>query len=258
MAAGGVVGLLAERIRAGECLFTAWVGLPEATIPELLVGYGFDTATLDMQHGAYDVATAIRGIAAVALMHKPTIVRVAVGDFATASRMLDHGAAAIIAPMINSVADAKAFVSFTKFPPVGDRSWGPRRVLTLTGLDHPGYLAAANSFQLAIAMIETREAIAALDDILAVPGIDGVFVGPSDLAIALTDGATVDPHSKAVDEALHHVCARAKAHGKFAAAYCFTGARAKELAERGFSLCSIASDALLMRGAALAELKAAH
>jgi 4-hydroxy-2-oxoheptanedioate aldolase len=256
MAAGGLVAILADRIRAGECLYSAWCGLPEPGIAELLVASGFDTATLDMQHGAFDVDLAMRGIAAVGLMQKPAIVRIPIGEFSTASRMLDAGAAAIIAPMINSVDDARALVSFTKFPPVGDRSWGPRRVLSLTGLDHAAYLAAANAIHVTIAMIETDQAIAALDDILAVPGIDGVFVGPSDLSIALSKGATVDPHSKTIDAAFDHICGRAKAHGKFAAGFCFTGVRAKELAGRGFSLCSVSTDALLMRNATLAELSA--
>jgi 4-hydroxy-2-oxoheptanedioate aldolase len=258
MAMKGVVGQLAERIRTGECLFTAWIGLADPTVAELLAGAGFDAAMLDMQHGAFDVDTAMRGIASVGLVGKPTIVRIPIGDFATASRVLDAGAAGIIAPMINSVADAKALVSFTKFPPIGDRSWGPRRVLMLTGLDHAAYLAQANALHLAIAMIETREAIAALDDILAVPGIDGVFVGPSDLSIAMSKGASVDPNDKEVDAAFDHVCARAKAHGKFAAGFCFTGKRANELKRRGYSLCSVSTDQLLLRAAAQAELSEAR
>jgi 4-hydroxy-2-oxoheptanedioate aldolase len=88
-------------------------------------------------------------------------------------------------------------------------------------------------------MIETRQAISALDEILAVPGIDGVFVGPSDLSIALSEGQTVDPVMPEVDAALDRICARARAEGKFAAAFCFDGVRAKALKQRGFSLCSI-------------------
>jgi 4-hydroxy-2-oxoheptanedioate aldolase len=256
--AGNIVANLADRIRGGEFLLTAWVGLPEPAMAEALVAAGFDTATLDMQHGAFDVDSAIRGIASVGLIGKPAIVRIPVGDFATASRMLDYGAAGIIAPMINSVADAKALANFTKFPPIGERSWGPRRVLTLSGLNDAAYLASANTFHITIAMIETREALDALDGILDVPGIDGVFVGPSDLSIALSNGAAVDPNGRAVDEALDHVSARAKAHGKFASAFCFTGARAKELAARGFSLCSVSTDLRLLRMASEIEIKAAR
>jgi 4-hydroxy-2-oxoheptanedioate aldolase len=234
------------------------VGVTDPAVAEQLASDGFDAAVLDMQHGAFDVTAAIRGIAHVALASKPAIVRIPVGDFATASRVLDMGAAAIIAPMINSVADAKAFAAFTKFPPIGERSWGPRRALSLAGTDAGTYYRTANSVQLAIAMIETRQAISALDEILAVPGIDGVFVGPSDLSIALSEGRNVDPAMPEVDAALDKICARAKAKGKFAAAFCFDGLGAKALKQRGYSLCSISSDLLLLRQAAVSQLAAAR
>lgn len=179
MNAGGPVAQLANRLRAGEKLFIAWCGIPEVTIPEALVRDGYDAALLDMQHGAYDFLTAARGIAQVALAGKPTLVRIPVGQFANASRLLDYGAAGIVAPMVNSQDDARRFASFVKFPPMGDRSWGPRHALPLTEMDAATYLANANSLHVAIAMIETRQALGALDEILSVPGLDGVLVGPS-------------------------------------------------------------------------------
>ena len=111
---------------------------------------------------------------------------------------------------------------------------------------------------MAIAMIETREALAALDSILDTPGIDGVFVGPSDLSIALTKGATVDAHHPEVDRALDHIAARCKAKNKVAGAFCMTGKRANELAKRGFGLCSVSTDGMMLRIGARAELKAAR
>jgi 4-hydroxy-2-oxoheptanedioate aldolase len=213
---------------------------------------------MEMQHGAVDVTGALRGIAAVALAEKPAIVRIPIGDFPTASRVIDVGAAGVIAPMINNADEARRFADFMKFPPLGQRSWGPRAVLPLTGYGMADYLRMANDFTLAIAMIETREAIAALDDILATPGVDGVFVGPSDLSIALSNGESVDPHSAAVDSALTRIVAAAKAHGKFAAAFCHTGERANELTRRGFALCSVSTDQLLLRSAAKQELAKAR
>jgi len=250
--------LLSQQIRSGTPVFAAWCGFPEPSIAEQLVRDGFDTAVLDMQHGAFNPDTAVSGIAHVALAGKPAIVRIPVGAFAMVSRLFDYGAAGVIAPMINSVEDARALANFAKFPPLGERSWGPRRALPLTGLVQKDYLHEANGLQLAIAMIETREALAALDDILATPGIDGVFVGPSDLSIALTHGKQVDWSIKEVDQALDHVAARAKAHGKFASAFTFSGANAKNLASRGFSLLSIGTDGLLMKQATVAELKVAR
>jgi 4-hydroxy-2-oxoheptanedioate aldolase len=258
MSEGGVVGALARQIGAGECALSAWVGVNEPAVAELLAREGYDTVTLDMQHGAIDLTGAMRGIGAVALAGKPAIVRIPVGEFSTASRVIDAGAAAVIAPMINNVADARRFADFMKFPPMGQRSWGPRAALALSGYVGPAYLHSANAITLAIAMVETREALDALDEILGTPGIDGVFVGPSDLSIALHRGAVVDPHGADVDAMLTKVVARAKAHGKFAAAFCFDGKRARELAGRGFGLCSVSTDQLLLRAAARAELAAAR
>jgi 4-hydroxy-2-oxoheptanedioate aldolase len=258
MVEGGIVATLARRIRNGECLFTAWVGINEPVIAEQLARDGYDTAVMEMQHGSVDLTGALKGIAAVALAGKPAIVRIPIGDFSTASRVIDAGAAAVIAPMINNAADARQFAAFMKFPPLGQRSWGPRAALTHTGYEPADYLRHANDMTLAIAMVETREAIAALDDILATPGIDGVFVGPSDLSIALNNGATLDAQGADVDAALTLIVARAKAHGKFAAAFCHTGERANELARRGFSLCSVSTDQLLLRLAARQELAKAR
>ena len=168
---------------------------------EALAREGFDTVILDLQHGALDFVGASRAILAVAIAGRPAIVRPPVGDFASASRLLDAGAAGVIAPMINSRADAERFASFAKFPPLGERSWGPGAALPLSGLDSHRYLASANGLVQAIAMIETREALEALDDILDVAGIDGVFIGPADLSIALSNGARWEPRGPAVIEA---------------------------------------------------------
>lgn len=160
--------------------------------------------------------------------------------------------------MINSRADAERFAAFAKFPPVGERSWGPRAALPLSGLDLQGYLQSANRLTQAIAMIETREALEALDDILGVAGIDGVFIGPADLSIALNKGARWDPRGAAVLEASGRVVAQARAHGKFAGMFCYDGVDAAAMAALGFKLCSVGSDATFLSAAARAELAAAR
>jgi 4-hydroxy-2-oxoheptanedioate aldolase len=253
-----IAAAFAARVRTGAPAFAAWCGIPDASVAEIMVREGFDCAVLDMQHGAYDYTIAVQGISNCALAGKPAIVRVPVGGFSMASRMLDAGAAGIIAPMVNTVADARQLASFTKFPPLADRSWGPARALTLTGLAPADYLAQANDFSLTIAMIETRAALDALDDILAVPGIDGVFVGPSDLSIALSNGASVNQLSPDVDKALDHVAARAKAHKKFASAFCGDGKRAAEVAAKGFQLMSVGTDIMQLRAGCRAGLDAAR
>jgi 4-hydroxy-2-oxoheptanedioate aldolase len=215
----GTVGLLAERIGGGSGLLTAWVGLPDPLAAGVLAREDFDAVTLDMQHVSIDLADVILSIGQVALAGKPAIVRIPVDAFPIASRALDAGASAVIAPMVNSRDDAQRFASFMKFPPLGERSWGPHMALSLSGLGPDRYLAEANAFALAIAMVETREALAALDDILATPGIDAVFVGPSDLSIALSGGAHVNASHPDVNSALDHVVKRCRAHKKAACAF---------------------------------------
>ncbi len=257
MSKGGVIGRFAEQVRKNGA-FSAWVGVNDPFVAETLAREDFDAVTLDMQHGGIDFAGAARAIQMVAGALKPTVVRVPLGDFATASRLADAGAAAVIAPMIDSAEDARRFAEFMKFPPLGRRSWGPRAAASLSGLAGQDYLQAANAFTLAIAMIETREALQALDDIVAVDGIDGLFIGPADLAIALSHGDSVDANGAPVDDAIDRVVAAAKAHGKFAGLFCGDGARAKWAQSRGVAFCTISSDQMLMRAAARAELAAAR
>ena len=137
------------------------------------------------------------------------------------------GAEGIVAPMINTVADARAFVSATKFPPLGERSWGPQRAMTLAGVtDAKAYLRDANENIVTLAMIETKTAIDNIDAIAGTPGIDVLFVGPSDLSIGLSNGAELDPHSATVEAALDKIVAAANKAGKIAGLYC-ANARAR-------------------------------
>lgn len=241
---------LADALRSGTSIISAWATLPDPVLAEMVARSGFGAVTLDVQHGLHDAGSVMRCIGGIALAGKPSLVRLAVDDFAFASRCLDFGAEAIIAPMINSVADARRLVAATKYPPLGERSWGPARAMALTGIsDSAMQLKSANSATLAIAMIETRTALEALDDILAVDGLDGVFVGPSDLSVTLTGGDRVAPNDPIVDEPLRDIAARARAAGKIAGAYAGDGGRVRFCREAGYGLIALASDqAYLARG----------
>jgi 4-hydroxy-2-oxoheptanedioate aldolase len=234
---------MADRLRSGEFILTAWVGLPEPLIAELVARAGFDCVTLDMQHALQDTASVMRGLGAIAFGGKPSFVRLAVADFVMASRSLDMGADGVIAPMINSVADAKAFVAATKYPPLGERSWGPVRAMTLRGIPDPQtQLRTANQTTLAIAMIETRQAMDALDDILAVDGIDGIFMGPSDLSVTLSDGKTIGPTEKWLDDPIRDIARRTRAAGKIAGAFAINAERARQFRDFGYSFVALGSD----------------
>ncbi len=235
--------ILAERLSNGETLFCGWVTMPESLVAETVARSGFDCVVLDMQHGLLDTGSVMTAIGAIALAGRPSVVRIALGDDATASRVLDMGAEAIIAPMVNSVAEARALAAATKYPPLGERSWGPMRAMTLEGIDQPlQYLASANKTSVTFAMIETVRALEALDDILAVDGIDGVFVGPFDLSVSLSAGRLADPGDISVDAPIKHIAERAAAVGKVAGIYAPTAERARNFRDVGYRFIAIAGD----------------
>jgi 4-hydroxy-2-oxoheptanedioate aldolase len=232
--------------------------MPDPSVAGTLAREAFDAVVLDVQHGSIDFAGALQAIPLIAAAGKPALVRIPVGDFASASRYLDAGVSGVIAPMINTIEDARRFASFMKFPPVGERSWGAYGALSLSGLEPAAYLRQANDLTVSFAMVETREALNIIDDILAVPGIDGVFIGPSDLSIALSGGKGLNPTGTEVEQALDHALARVKAAGKVAAIYAVSGARAAELSRKGFHMVSIGSDISMLRAGAHAALAAAR
>jgi 4-hydroxy-2-oxoheptanedioate aldolase len=248
---------LAERLHAGETVFTAWCTLPSPLVAEAIARAGFSTVVLDQQHGLWETASILAAIAAVLQGGAAPLVRIPVGDFATVSRALDFGAAGIIAPMINTQADARAFVAAAKYPPVGERSWGPQRAMALTGAtEAKTYLREANTRTVTFAMIETDTALGNIEAIAATDGVDALFVGPYDLSIALSKGATVDPQSPAVEQALDKVVAAARKAGKPAGLYCSDAEGALKGAGRGFRFLAVGSDAGFLHAGAAAQLSA--
>jgi 4-hydroxy-2-oxoheptanedioate aldolase len=247
---------LARKLRAGETVHSGWCGLPSPIIAELVGREGFPAVTLDGQHGLWDTASVVAAIAHVRQGGAAAIVRIPVGEFASASRALDFGAEGIIAPMINTPADARAYVAFAKFPPLGERSWGPHRATTLAGMpDQKVYLREANNLVVTFAMIETRTALDNVEAIAATPGIDALFLGPADLSIALSNGADVDPMSGEVDRELDRIVAAASKAGKIMGAYCQSAERAVALAKRGVRFLAVGSDMGFLRAGAAAALK---
>jgi 4-hydroxy-2-oxoheptanedioate aldolase len=251
---------LARALRAGETFFSGWCSLPYPIVAETIGREGFAAVTLEAQHGLWDVNALLTGVAAVRQGGAAPVVRVPVADFALVSRALDFGAEGIIAPMINTAADARAFAAAAKYPPTGERSWGPHRVTSLAGLtDQSVYLREANDNVITLAMIETRTALGNLAAIVDTPGIDGLFLGPSDLSIALSDGKSLDPLSKDVERELDRIVAASQKAGKIPGAFCHTAERAAALQKRGMRFLAVMSDLAMLRagiGAALKVLKA--
>ena len=238
---------LATRLAAGETLLTAWSGVPDSLTVEIVAAQGFDAVTLDMQHGGHNEDSVLRSLLPVLAAGKHALVRIPVGRFDMASRALDFGAEAVIAPMVNSVADAKAFAGAMKYPPVGERSWGPTYGFPRHGKgDHAAWLAESNRRTLAFAMIETQAALDALDGILATPGIDGIFVGPSDFSIAWSKGSTINPTLEAMMDTVTSIAGRARESGKHAATYVIDPAIAGRFVAMGFRLLAMGSEHALI------------
>ena len=248
---------LARRLRAGETVFASWCTLASPIVVETIAREGFAAVALDAQHGLWDTASLRDGISALHHAGSSPIVRVPLGDFALVSRALDFGAEAIIAPMINTEADARQFASVAKYPPLGERSWGPQRAMSLQGLSvTTDYLRDANTGTLTLAMIETPTALANVDAIAATPGIDALFIGPYDLSTSLSAGKAQNIDAPEVDKAIDTIRAAAVAAGKIPGIYCRDAARALAMAKRGFTFLTVGSDQGLVREGAAAQVKA--
>jgi 4-hydroxy-2-oxoheptanedioate aldolase len=248
---------LARRLRAGETVFTAWCAAASPIAIETIARAGYEAAVLDSQHGLWDMASLIAGIGAVHHAGSAPGVRVPLNDFAMVSRALDCGAEAIIAPMINTAAEARAFAAAAKYPPLGERSWGPLRAMPLQGRTvSTDYLREANDGTLTLAMIETRIALENVAAIAATPGIDALFVGPYDLSTALSDGAEQDIDAPQVAKAIDAIADAARKAGKIPGIYCRDPQRALAMAKRGFRFIAVGSDLGLLRDGASAQLKA--
>lgn len=234
---------LRDRLGEGGFVVSAWLGLTDPVVHEAFLRADFDAVTFDVQHGLHDTASLRAGIERAVLLGKPALVRVPIKDRALAARVLDFGASAVMMPMIETADEARAFVAVAKYPPLGQRSYGPTRAGELHGYaDRADYVADARSETLAFAMIETGASVANLEAILAVGGLDGVFVGPSDLSIALSGDGTLDPHGAKAEAAIKRIAAATSAAGKIATIYAGTPEDAKRYRQYGYRLVCVGSD----------------
>jgi 4-hydroxy-2-oxoheptanedioate aldolase len=232
------------------------IGSP--VVAETIAGEGFPAVVLDAQHGLWDTASLIAGIGSVSHTESTPVVRTPLNDFALVSRALDFGAEAIIAPMINDADDARHFAAAAKYPPLGERSWGPLRAMALQAprITSADYLREANEGTLTFAMVETAISLGNAEKIAAIPGIDGLFVGPYDLATALSGGKAQDTQAPQVEQAIDKILAAATAANKIPAIYCRDAEGAVAMAKRGFRFVVSGNDHTTLRAATVAQLKA--
>jgi 4-hydroxy-2-oxoheptanedioate aldolase len=195
-------------------------------------------------------------IAAINGAGRPAIVRILWNEPGLVGQVLDAGAVAIIAPMINSKAQAEALVRAAKYPPLGARSWGGYTALQASGLTPAEYLAQANRLTQVFAMIETEEALARVEEIAAVKGLDGLFVGPSDLSITLSKGAGIDKTGQATLTAMKKIAEAARRNNLVAGAFGGNAEVVRAYLELGYRFIAAGVDADILQAGAAALVKA--
>jgi 4-hydroxy-2-oxoheptanedioate aldolase len=245
----------AERLRSRERLLGYWSVLDSPVSTEWLAHIGWDYIALDVQHGLIGYSGMVAGLTAIDASGSTVgMVRVEANDATPIGRALDAGAVGVIVPMINDADEAAKAVAAATYPPVGIRSYGPMRAQLRIG-PRP---ADANRDTVVLAMIETPDGLANVEEICAVPALDGVYVGPSDLRLALGGAHSQDP---AVDDefeaALTRIRTAAAEAGIAAGIHTSDGATAARRLREGFTFATVASDLVHLKLASAAHLKAA-
>jgi len=247
---------LRTRLAGAEPLLFSWMSMPGGNLAGQMARLPIEGVCLDMQHGMIGFSDAVAMIAAINAAGRPAIVRILWNEPGLVGQVLDAGAAAVIAPMINSRAQAEALVRAAKYPPLGARSWGGYTALQASGLSAGEYLAQANRLTQVFAMIETQEALDRVDEIAAAPGLDGLFVGPSDLSITLSKGAGIDKTGEATLAAMKKIAAAAKRNGLVAGAFGGSADVVKAYLELGYRFIAAGVDADILQAGAAALVKA--
>jgi len=220
-----------------------WLAIPSGFSAEVMAHQGWDTLTIDMQHGLVGEDALIPMLQAISTTNTVPIVRVPWLEPGVLMKALDAGAYGVICPMVNTREDAQKLVAWTHYAPMGTRSFGPVRALLYGGADYPQH---ANKTIVTFAMIETAQALDNLDDILSVEGLDAIYIGPSDLSLSLGCRPVFDDVDPKAQQAIEHILARAKAHGVVAGIHNGLPRVAKARVQMGFRFVTLGSDARLM------------
>lgn len=229
--------LIKSRLAAGELVVNSWLSIPSSYSAEGVGHSGVHSVTVDLQHGMLGFADALSMLQAISATPATPMVRVPSLDPAQIMRILDAGAYGIICPMISTPSQAADLVAACRYPPKGKRSFGPSRGLLYGG---PDYVANADDTVMAIPMIETSEAVERIEEILAVEGVDMIYLGPNDLAFEL-DGHVGFPRPKS-EAALGYILEVATARNIPVGIFCPSAAEAQQRASEGFHLVTPGND----------------
>jgi 4-hydroxy-2-oxoheptanedioate aldolase len=238
----------------GRPTINGWLSIGNPFTAEIMAAQGYDSVTVDLQHGALDYSMLLPMLQAVRASGVVAMARVPWLEPGIIMKALDAGAYGIICPMVNTGEQAAEFVSYMRYPPLGQRSFGPTRANFSAGAN---YAAEANGEILAFAMVETAEAMKNLDAIAATPGLDGIYVGPADLTFSLHQGRLTpafDREEPEMIEALQSIVAACRKSAKIAALHCGTPDYAARAIGWGFEMTTVAGDSRLLAAAAGASV----
>ena len=238
----------------GETVFGLWAALPSGFAAELMCVDGVDYVCIDQQHGLIDYPAMVEMLRAIEGRGTVPFTRVPANEAWLIGKALDAGVQGVVVPMVSSAAEAAKAVAACRYSPKGIRSYGPvRSTLTMQSRD----VAVLGDSVLCFVMVETRAGVEQVEEIAATPGLDGIYIGPADLALGLGLAPDLDkqePEHVAAVQRILEACQRSKIIPGIQTG---TGASARKMAERGFRLVTFSKDSALLPAAVQAEANAA-
>ena len=244
---------LKELFKSGKPIINSWLAVPSSFSAEVMANQGWDALTIDMQHGLIDYSNAISMLQSISTTETTPMARVNWNEPGQIMKILDAGCYGIICPMVSNRKEAENFVQACQYPPKGYRSFGPIRATIYGGDD---YAKNANEEILKLAMIETKEALEKLDEILDTPNLDGIYIGPADLSLAVDEEPGFDrsENTKAYKEILR-ILDGAKKRNLLAGLHNGTAEYAQKMIDKGFNLVTVGSDSRYIASGSKSDLE---
>ena len=235
---------LKQIFKEDKAVVNGWLQIPSSFSAEVMANLGWDSLTIDMQHGVIDYPNALQMLQAISATEVVPMARVNWNEPGQIMKILDAGAYGVICPMVSNREQAEKFVKACLYPPKGYRSFGPIRGLIYGGSDYGDH---SNDELLKLAMIETSEALQNLDEIMSTPDLDGIYIGPADLSLAIGQKPAFDnPEGSPVYEQITNILNHAKKHNLVAGIHNATPEYAQKMINLGFQFVTVASEQKFM------------
>ena len=244
---------LKELFKKGKPIINSWLAIPSSFSAEVMANQGWDSITIDMQHGLIDYSNAVNMLQSISTTSTTPLARVNWNEPGQIMKILDAGCYGVICPMVSNRKEAENFVRACQYPPKGYRSFGPIRASIYGGSDYAKY---ADNEILKLAMIETKESLEKLDEILDTPNLDGIYIGPADLSLAVGEEPGFDKpdNSKAYNE-ISKILEAAKKRNLLTGIHNGTPEYAQKMISKGFNLVTVGSDSRYIVSGAKSDLE---